>query len=349
MNKYELAAKKIIDGYLKISNNERFFIITDSNSNFPYLLSKACFEIAKSKGIETKMLVQKKIEYGPADKKTIEFLRNLRKGDCLFLCLNGKLGNLYESFKKGFRTYLRVNGVRFATMVGLENMKNEDFVLDLINFDTNKIKSIGERLKKILDEGKEIEIFGKSGTRIKASIEKRRSWFNSGEFWEYGKGGNIPAGDITIPPIEGSVEGVVFADVSVKAGNETLGSKKPIKFVIKDGEIVDISGDDFIKNKIENDLTNFSIINSRQGFDPRAIFRICEIGFGLLPGSPIGVNFIDGKLFGIAGIANGNNYGKGGKNKCRGHRQHLFMLDKIRVDEKTLTLKDLIYKDKELV
>jgi hypothetical protein len=341
MKKYEDAAKKIINDYLKISKKERFFIITDSNTGFPGMLSKACYELACNMGINAKIHTQRRIEYGPADRRTVDFMKDFRKNDCLFLCLSGKLGNLYESFRKGFRMYLREKGVRFATMAGLEDLSETETVLHLLNHDYEKIK-FGENLQKILDEGKEIEVSGKNGTKIKAKMDGRKSWFNSGRFWTPGQGGNLPIGSVNIFPIESSINGVVCADLSVKVGAETIKPPEPVKFTIENGEIISIEGDKNTVNGLYNDLNNFSFINSRHGFDPRSIFRIGEIGFGLLTAKPIGINFIDEKLFGVAHIANGNNYGKGGENKCRGHRQHLFWLDTIRVDGKILSLRDLI-------
>jgi hypothetical protein len=125
----------------------------------------------------------------------------------------------------------------------------------------------------------------------------------------------------------------------VKVEAETIRVKEPVGFELQNGEIAGIHGDRMLVERIYNDLNNFSLINARQGFDSRAIFRICEIGFGLLPGKPIGLNLMDKSLADICGIASGNSWGKGGRNRCRGHREHLFWLKNARVDGKPVRLK----------
>ncbi|MFC2143911.1 hypothetical protein ACFLQO_00910, partial [Candidatus Aenigmatarchaeota archaeon] len=97
-------------------------------------------------------------------------------------------------------------------------------------------------------------------------------------------------------------------------------------------------GDKALVERMYNDLNNFSLINARQGFDSRGIFRISEVGFGLVPGKPIGLSLMDKSMAGICGIATGNSWGKGGRNKCRGHRKHLFWLRSIKVDGKLVKI-----------
>jgi hypothetical protein len=339
MEKFEAAAGRIVKDYLKISQDERFFIITDRASGFPFHLSRACYDFSRQQGIEARMVKQDQISYGPADRRVTGVLKGMRKNDCLFLCLEGQLGNVYNSFGKGFRTFLRSRGVRFATMVGLMSLKDHASFLEALAADMKGVRDRGRVIQDVMNRGKSLEVIGMSGTRIKCSIDGRKAWFNSGEFFRPGQGGNLPAGDVSICPVEGSVEGRIVIDLNMKVEAETIPVKTPVELELENGEIAGIHGDKALVESVYNDLNNFSLINSRQGFDSRAIFRISEIGFGLLPGKPIGLNLMDKSLVGVCEIGNGNSWGKGGKNRCRGHRGHLFWMKEARVDGELIRLK----------
>jgi len=338
---YSMSAQKIVDDYLRISPSERFFIITDKKRDFVYRISKACLDYAEEKKIKAKIVFQKRKSFGPADSAVVRLFQNLQKNDCLFICLEGKMGNFYAKFQTGFRSIMRQKGARFATMTGLQSLSNEDRLLKAIIIGSEEVRENGKKLKQLLDNAKKIELVGKSGTVIEANIEERKAWFNSGEFFRPGTGGNLPAGNIDIFPIEGSVSGKVEIDQSVKIEAETVVLKKPIEFVIENGEIMQIHGEQYIVERLYNDLNNFSFINQRAGFDPRGIFRISGISFGLLPLQPIGLNLMDERLLGIAAVSNGNSWGRGGRNKCRGHRDHLFWLDYVKIDGEKFTVNAL--------
>jgi len=340
---FSAAAQKIVDDYLRISPDERFFIITDRRRGFVYKLSKACFDAAEKKKIKTRLVVQKRTSYGPADPTVIRLFSNIKKNDCVFICLEEKLGNFYRKFQKGFRSIMRQQGARFATMTGLRSLtsRNENHFLKAIIIGSEEVRDNGKKLKELLDNAKKIELVGKSGTSITADIDGRKAWFNSGEFFRSGTGGNLPSGNVDIFPLEGSVTGKIVIDHSVKIEAETIVLKKPIEFILENGEIVQINGEQDIVQSLYNDLNNFSFINHRAGFDPRAIFRISGLSLGLLPLQPIGLNLMDERLLGIAAVSNGNSWGKGGRNKCRGHRDHLFWLDHVKIDGEKFSVNKL--------
>jgi len=334
---YTSAAEKIIRDYLHIRSGERFFILTDSGTGFPARLAKACLESAVEYGIKTRLVKQKKISFGEPDSRTVRMLKSLKKNDCLFVCLLGNTGSIYSALGRSFRLYLRTAGVRFGTMVGLASLSEPEVLLKAIVKGVER-RELGRRLKEALDSGSELVVTGKSGTKLACSIEGRAAWANLGEFARAGTGGNIPAGSVNIFPVEGSINGTAVVDISVKVENNTIKARKPVKFLIENGEIVSIDGPDETVSRLYEDLNNFSYINSRQGLDPRAIFKVGELGFGLLEGKPIGLNLLDEKLLGTCHIANGNTWGKGGRIKCRGHREHLFWLGKLRIDRKVFKL-----------
>ncbi|MCD6558168.1 MAG: hypothetical protein J7K31_04025 [Candidatus Aenigmarchaeota archaeon] len=337
---YEKVAEVILKKYFHIKQGERLFVITDTARGFTGKVSHSVFDCANSENIDSELIRQRAIDSGPCDEKVKKVFEELKKGDCVFICLNHKLGSLYPFFEKGLRSFIRQKGARFASMTGLLSLKKEreHDLVNMLLFDTEQMRKAGNALKELLSSGNDFEIKGIDGTRISCSISNRRAWFNSGKFDKPGTGGNLPAGDVMIFPVEDSVNGKAVIDISVKIGPETVGIKK-IVMKIENGVIKDISGDSDIVEKMQEDLDHFAMINERSGMKPDAIRTIAEFGIGLVPGRTIGINITDEKLLGVAHVANGNNFGRGGRNKCRGHREHLFWLEWFRIDDKKVTPK----------
>ncbi|MCD6591183.1 MAG: hypothetical protein J7K72_04395 [Candidatus Aenigmarchaeota archaeon] len=339
---YERVAEQIVTHHLHIRKNERFFIITDSINTLAGRVARVCYDMARSMGIASEIVVQRKISFGTPDKKVVAMAKRLRKNDCILISLDGKIGNFYGVLGRSFRAFLRAKGTRFVNMSGLENMKTGKILSDrLCNKNLEEVEKTGKMLKTIMDNGKELKIFGASGTVLTSSIERRRSWLNTGEYHRPGTGGKIPAGNVNVFPVENSINGEVVLDVSVKVEAETIPLKDFVTFRVENGEIVEISGNNEIVERMYNDLNNFSFINARSGMNPRCIFRISEIGFGLLDGYPIGMTIFDSVLMNICHVSNGNNFGKGGRNRCRGQRDHLFWLKAFEVDGEKFTMKKI--------
>jgi len=336
--KFSKAAEKIIVENLNVKKDERFFIITDRRSDFAFNLSNACWKRAEELGIDAKLIIQKRIDMGEPDPATVRVLRNLEKNDCLFFCTDHKIGNIYGKFEKGFRNYMRKTGARFATLNDLASLKKSDHetMLEALMIGAETMNIVGAKIKEIFEDRDSVEIFGISGTSLKFSLKGRKPWFNSGVFHTPGSGGNLPAGNISLFPIEDSVNGTAHIDIDTKVQAETIKLKKPLLFRIENGLIAGIEGPDDVVHLIEDDLNNFAFLNANSGFDSLAIRRIAEIGIGLIPGKPIGLGPFDSKLLGTAFIANGNTFGKGGKNRCRGHRDHSFWLKSIKIGKKIL-------------
>ncbi len=337
---YEKAAEIILKKYLHVGQGQRLFVITDTSRGFVGKISKNVYDYANSEKIDSEFIRQRAIDSGPCDQKVKGALEKLRKGDCLFICLNHKLGSLYPFFEKGLRLFIRQKGARFASMTGLLSLRKdrEHDLLNMLTFDTEHMRKAGNALKELLSSGDKFEIKGVNGTRISCSATDRKAWFNSGKFDRPGTGGNLPAGDVVLFPIENSVNGKAVIDISVKIGPETVDVKKVV-IKIENGLIEDIEGDSEVVGRIQEDLHHFSVINARSGMRPEAIKTIAEFGIGLIPGRLIGLSITDEKLLGVAHIANGNNFGRGGQNKCRGHREHLFWLEWLRIDNKKITPK----------
>ncbi len=121
----------------------------------------------------------------------------------------------------------------------------EDFVYSATIQDWKKIAKDQDKLKKILDKGKEVRIVGKN-TDIKFSIEGREAVKGDGK-------NNMPCGEVFIAPKEKTTEGhIEFSFPAIRAGREVDG----IKLKFKEGKVIEASavkGEKYLKECLEMD------------------------------------------------------------------------------------------------
>lgn len=121
----------------------------------------------------------------------------------------------------------------------------EDFVYSATIQDWEKISKQENKLKSILDKGKEIRIIGKN-TDIKFSIEGRKAEKGDGK-------NNMPCGEVFIAPKEKSTQGYIeFSFPAIRAGREVDG----VKLKFKDGKVIEASavkGERYLKECLDMD------------------------------------------------------------------------------------------------
>jgi 2,5-dihydroxypyridine 5,6-dioxygenase len=107
--------------------------------------------------------------------------------------------------------------------------------------DYDEMKSTGEKIQKIMTEGKKIHVTTEFGTDIQASIEGRMAELCCGIAsppWSWWIAA-FPDGEVPICPIEGTAEGTIVFDTSMHG----IGLfKEPITVKVEKGRVVSISG-----------------------------------------------------------------------------------------------------------
>lgn len=104
------------------------------------------------------------------------------------------------------------------------------------------MQAIAVRLKKVLDEGKEVHVTSPAGTDVTFSIEGRKAMMDDGNYTEPGSGGNLPAGETFISPVVGSTKGVIVFDGTIDLVPHAMIPKTPVKVLFKDGYVDSITG-----------------------------------------------------------------------------------------------------------
>ena len=217
------------------------------------------------------------------------------------------------------------SGARGASMPDL----TEDMMKRTLTADYNKIKELCEKFKEKM-VGKKLRVTTKLGTDI--IFEMNKIFDDTGIYHEKGSFGNLPAGEVGFAPVEGRTNGTFVVDM-------TLGSigrlKDPIKFTVKDGNVVDIEGKEDakeLKEKLEE-------------FNDKTVYNVAEFAIGTNNKAKItGFTLEDEKVIGTVHIAIGDNTSfPGGTITAPVHLDGIISEPTVYVDER------LIMRDGDLV
>ena len=139
--------------------------------------------------------------------------------------------------------YYPTNALAQEAEMSLEEF--EDFVYAATLDDWGKISKEENKLKEVLDKGKEVQILGKN-TDIKFSIEGREAIKGDGK-------NNMPCGEVFIAPVEKSTSGKIeFFFPAIQGGRLVEG----IKLEFENGKVAKASAtknEDYLKEMLKMD------------------------------------------------------------------------------------------------
>jgi hypothetical protein len=328
---------RIFKNCLKVKE-ENVLIISDfgtDNSKVSSMLGYGYYNIAKNKGYNVQIMFQEsKKGFMQADNHIIRALNNLSKKSIVIATVSNKLGRIGD--KKSFRGFCKEKGHRFISATGLGDAKNNHFeqFMEAMNVNYSRMKKIGNKLKRKLDKAKKIQVKTDAGTNIIFDVEGMESKANLGEYNEEGMGGNVPAGEIYIPP-KGyyGVNGTIVIDGSMKTSNGAVLIDEPVTLKIVEGRVVSIEG----KHAHLLEKT-FNRYENRSKY-PYRVRHVGELGIGINPGAVlIGSTIMDEKVLGTAHIGIGSNYWFGGDIKTVYHGDQVFKNPRIYLDGELLKL-----------
>ncbi|MEM4730018.1 MAG: aminopeptidase [Thermoplasmata archaeon] len=219
-------------------------------------------------------------------------------------------------------------GARIATMpmITEEMMSRGGMTADF-----RQIKRRAEGLLKRLAGAREVRVTTPEGTDIRFSVEGRRWIPDTGILHERGAFGNLPAGELFVPPVEGTAEGVVVVTGAL-AGVGLL--KKPVKVVVKGGIAREITGGPqarALRKTLEGAAAKLE--------NPDGAYNIAEFGIGLNPKARlIGNPLEDEKVVGTVHIALGDNSTFGGSVRAGVHLDGIILNPRVEVDGRLLKL-----------
>lgn len=201
--------------------------------------------------------------------------------------------------------------------------------------DFHSLTPLADYLAKQLTKGNKIILTTKKGTELICSIKGRTGNSCPGYCWKPGTLASPPDAESNIALIENSANGTIIVDGSIP--HEKLGLlKKPVKFIIKDGSIVKISG---YKAKVLN-----KIFDSQKNYKTRIT---AEFGIGLNPSARLrGYMLEDEGCKGTAHIGIGSNVTIGGKNSVPFHLDLVICNVTLSIDNHLIIRNGKIQKEK---
>lgn len=330
--------KKVLT-YCLAASEEEVLIIGDEGyqeKRVAALLTGGYYFAAKELGLNARIIVQEpRIRGDSAEDAIIDALKNLPRKSIIIMNFSSKLGSIKE-ISNSYRTYAREQQHKFVSATNLANIPslNFDQLLNAIDVDYEKMHKKAQKIYEILEKGKEVRITTEKGTDLTIGIEGMNPILNTGMYNKPGLGGNIPAGEVYIPPKWKNVEGKIVIDgSSAHMGGAQL-IEEPIVMTVKKGEVISIEGGEEAR-KLEETLQ----WAEKKAKYPWGIRRVCELGIGINPNANlIGTTIVDEKKIGTAHIALGSNYWFGGTIYAIIHLDQVFKNPVITVDGKILEL-----------
>ncbi len=214
------------------------------------------------------------------------------------------------------------NARRKASKKGVRIASMPDFTWRMkkaLQADPYEILKVGERIKNILKKTNMVRVMTDSGTYISFSVKNRFIEIDSGILVEEDCE-NLPAGEVFLPPIERTAEGVIVINAM-----SNYAKNKTVVHVTK-GKAYDISDKKCKLAKIFSTVKNST--------------NIAEFGIGLNKKAKIIGNMLnDEKVFKTCHIAFGNNKSMKGKVYSKVHLDAVLFKPTIWFDKKMIMKK----------
>ena len=206
-------------------------------------------------------------------------------------------------------------GARIASMPGFT-----ESMMKALQADPYEMLRVSKRIERVLRKTDMVRVMTPSGTYISFSIKNRKIEEGSGIIKTKGAYDNLPGGEISLSPVEGTANGLmVINSMGTYAKNGTL-------VHVKDGRAFDISDKKCLLAKIFNTVKSSA--------------NIAEFAIGLNKKAKIIGNILqDEKVYGTCHIAFGNNKSYGGKVFSKVHMDAILFKPTIWFDEKMIMKK----------
>lgn len=220
--------------------------------------------------------------------------------DCVIALSN------YSTTHTRFRDFLtRICGCRYASMPLFDISMLEG----AMNVDWKALEKRTRALAKTITMAESIEVKTFNGTYISFSKKGRKVLSDTGIFIRPGSFGNLPAGEVSLAPLEGTANGRVILEWA-----PTRQLKSPITLMVKDGYVVDVSGKDKYAEHLREKLSE----RKENG-------NIAEFGIGTNDMAKRPDNILESeKILGTIHIALGDNSSFGGTVTTPLHQDFVF-------------------------
>lgn len=300
-----MKTENIFKRSLGIKKNDRVLVITD---NKKLKIAKKIYKSLKNISNNVSLLVKGVGKYhGEEPPKKISDI--MKRNDVIIAVTTHSLTHTNA------RRNACKRGARIVTMPGFTEK-----MLPTLKADSKKMLKVGKKLEKLLKKTKTVRITTKYGTDISFSVKGRFIDIDAGIFNKSGNFGNMPSGEVSTSPKEGTANGMIVI-------NSMEDFVKPNTTVyVEKGKVVDINDKKSKLAKIFKKVKNST--------------NIAEFGIGLNPKAKIIGNILqDEKALKTCHIAFGNNKSYGGKVYSKVHLDAILFDPTIWFDNKKIISK----------
>ncbi len=212
----------------------------------------------------------------------------------------------YSTSHTRFRDFLtRLCGTRYASMP----LFDVDMFEAAMDVDWKALEKKTLAITKVVNHAEKIRITTPNGTRITLSKKGRKAISDTGNLRRRGAFGNLPAGEVYIAPLEGTAKGKLVLEWA-----PTRHLTSPITLSVKDGNVLDIVGDEEYTEVIRKKLA-----------ERKENANIAELGIGTNDRATRPDNILEAeKISGTIHIAFGDNSSFGGTVKTPFHQDFVF-------------------------
>jgi leucyl aminopeptidase (aminopeptidase T) len=318
------AAKTVSKKVLKVKKGERTLIITNPKKDC-LEISQALYNAFNEAGAYPTLMIQPvKSSFDYMNVEVREAIASIPQVVCSIsyerlgkdpVCLKEPLlasdGKKYDSV---FNFLLAEKEIRAVWSPGI----TKRIFVEAVPINYEKLKQRCHAIKEFMKGASEVKIQTLNGTDFSFSIKGREAKVDDGDFSGFGKGGNLPAGEIFISPVVGSSKGTFIVDGSISM-EKTFLLKSPIKIEVENGYIKKVSGGseaETLKRLIRKasikpfKLAEKDILPKDKALEySKNAKHIGEFGLGLNDKARIVGNVLeDEKVLGTIHIAIGSNY-----------------------------------------
>lgn len=252
-------------------------------------------------------------------------------GESLPQCVTRAMEQVDVAIVLATKSATHTDGVHAAAARGVRVASMPGVTVDMlsggaITVDYEQLAALTLRTCELLARAQIAEVSTLAGTSIRLGLGgwDRCPWLDTGLFPAWGGVANLPAGEATIAPLEGTTEGVLVTDLLISTEPGLL--KWPVELLIKDGYVVRVKPDERAPHLVHAFAT--------YGQSSR---NIAEFAVGTNPNARSTGNLLeDEKRLGTAHFGLGNNTKLGGKVYSPVHIDCIFSCPTIYLDDKLL-------------
>lgn len=213
-----------------------------------------------------------------------------------------------------------------ARIINLPAYEESTLMGGAIDVDFEKQAPIVVKVAELLTKANEARVYTDLGTDIRIGLQGRNGSALTGLIHKPGEFGTPPDVEARSTPLEGTTNGIIIVDGSIPIPEIGL-IRKPIKVVVKNGYVVDISGEDqaqYFRELLES-------------YHEADVYNIAELGIGLNPkGRLMGIMVEDEGSLGTIHIAVGTNAAFGGKVRTSLHLDMMIRSPILELDGKVI-------------